>query len=81
MLATILFRVFCLPISSLKNLKFKIHKTIIFLVFLWVSNLVSHTNRSHKVRMSESSVLRRIFGPKRDGVAGGWERLHNEELH
>jgi hypothetical protein len=26
-------------------------------------------------------VLRRIFGPKRDEVAGGWEGLHNEELH
>jgi hypothetical protein len=23
----------------------------------------------------------RIFGPKRDGVAGGWRKLHNEELH
>jgi hypothetical protein len=26
-------------------------------------------------------VLRRIFGPKRDGVMGGWRKLHNEELH
>jgi hypothetical protein len=26
-------------------------------------------------------VLRRIFGPKRDEVTGGWRRLHNEELH
>jgi hypothetical protein len=25
-------------------------------------------------------VLRRIFGPKRDEVAGGWRKLHNEEL-
>jgi hypothetical protein len=24
---------------------------------------------------------RRIFGPKRDGVTGGWRKLHNEELH
>jgi hypothetical protein len=27
------------------------------------------------------AVLRRIFGPKRDGVTGGWRKLHNEELH
>jgi hypothetical protein len=27
------------------------------------------------------TVLRRIFGPKREEVAGGWRRLHNEELH
>jgi hypothetical protein len=26
-------------------------------------------------------VLRRIFGPRRDGVTGGWRELHNEELH
>jgi hypothetical protein len=26
-------------------------------------------------------VLRRIFGPKRDEVMGGWRKLHSEELH
>jgi hypothetical protein len=29
----------------------------------------------------ENRVLRRIFGPKRDGVRGEWRRLHNEELN
>jgi hypothetical protein len=29
----------------------------------------------------ENTVLRRIFGPKRDEVRGEWERLHNEELY
>jgi hypothetical protein len=29
----------------------------------------------------ENRVLRRIFGPKRDGVMGGWRKLLNEELH
>jgi hypothetical protein len=29
----------------------------------------------------ENRLLRRIFGPKREEVAGGWRRLHNEELH
>jgi hypothetical protein len=29
----------------------------------------------------EKSVLRRILGPKRDGVTGGCRKLHNEELH
>jgi hypothetical protein len=28
----------------------------------------------------ENRVLRRIFGPKRDNVTGGWRKLHNEEL-
>jgi hypothetical protein len=29
----------------------------------------------------ENSVLRRIFGLKRDEVTGDWRKLHNEELH
>jgi hypothetical protein len=29
----------------------------------------------------ENKLLRRIFGPKRNGVTGGWRKLHNEELH
>jgi hypothetical protein len=29
----------------------------------------------------ENRVLRRIFGPKRDGATGEWRRLHNEELN
>jgi hypothetical protein len=29
----------------------------------------------------ENRVLRRIFRPKRDEVAGGWRKLHNEKLH
>jgi hypothetical protein len=28
----------------------------------------------------ENRVLRRIFGPKRDEVTGGWRKLNNEEL-
>jgi hypothetical protein len=34
-----------------------------------------------KLRVFENRVLRRIFGPKRDGMMGGWRKLHNEELH
>ena len=30
--------------------------------------------------MFENRVLRRVFGPKRDEVAGEWSKLHNEEL-
>jgi hypothetical protein len=31
--------------------------------------------------MYMNSVLRGIFGPKRDEVTGGRRKLHNEELH
>jgi hypothetical protein len=31
--------------------------------------------------MCENRVLRRIFGPKRDEVTGGWRKMHNDDLH
>jgi hypothetical protein len=34
----------------------------------------------HKLGVFENRVLR-IFGPQKDGVTGGWRKLHNEELH
>jgi hypothetical protein len=34
----------------------------------------------HRLRLFENTVLRKIFGPKRDEVTGGWRKLHNEEL-
>jgi PAS domain-containing protein len=37
--------------------------------------------KEHRLRVYENRALRRIFGSKREEVAGGWRRLHNEELH
>jgi hypothetical protein len=34
----------------------------------------------HRLRAFENSVLRRIFGPKRE-KDGLWKKLHNDELH
>jgi hypothetical protein len=34
----------------------------------------------HSLKVFENRVLRRIFGPKGEEVAGDWRRLHNEEL-
>ena len=34
-----------------------------------------------KLRVFENTVLRRIFGPRRDEVTGEWRRLHNEVLN
>ena len=33
------------------------------------------------MRVFENRVLRRICGPKTDGVTGEWRNLHNEELN
>jgi hypothetical protein len=35
----------------------------------------------YRLGVFENRVLRRIFGIKREEMAGGWRRLHNEELH
>jgi hypothetical protein len=66
----------------LKNVKVRIYKTIILPVVLYGCETWSLTvKEEHKLRAFENRVLRRIFGPKRDGVTGGWRKLHNEELH
>jgi hypothetical protein len=35
----------------------------------------------HRPRVFENTVLRRIFGPKKVEVIGGWRKVHDEELH
>jgi hypothetical protein len=62
--------------------KIKIYKTIILPVVLCGCETLSLTLREeHRLRVFENTVLRRIFGPKRAEVTGGWRKLHNEELH
>jgi hypothetical protein len=61
--------------------KTRIYKTIILPVVLYGCETWSLTLREeHRLRVFESNVLRRIFGPKRDEVTGEWRKLHNEEL-
>jgi hypothetical protein len=57
-----------LPSSCLlsKNLKIKIYKTIILSVVLYGCETWSLTLREHRLRVSETRALRRIFGTKRD---------------
>jgi hypothetical protein len=43
--------------------------------------VVSEIKEGHRLRMFKKRVLRRIFGPKRDEVTGGWRKLRNEELY
>jgi hypothetical protein len=62
--------------------KVRIYKTIILPVVLYGCETWSLTEREeHKLRVFENRLLGSIFGPKRDGVTGGWRKLHNEELH
>jgi hypothetical protein len=60
----------------------RIYKTIILPVILYGCGTWSLTVREElKLRVFENMVLRRIFGPKRDAVMGGWRKLHNGELY
>ena len=65
-----------------KNLQIKIYRTIILPVVLYGCETWSLTLREERrLRVFENRVLRRVFGPKRDGVTGEWRKLHNEELN
>jgi len=65
-----------------KNLKIKIHRTIILLVISYGCATWSLTLREEsRMRVFENRVLKRIFGCKRDEVTGEWSRLHNEGLN
>ena len=61
--------------SLLSNsLKIKIYRTVILPVVLYGCETWSLTLREeHRLRVLENRVLRRIFGPKRDGVTGEGE--------
>jgi hypothetical protein len=59
----------------------KIYKTVILPVVLYGCETWSLTlGKEHRLRVFENSVLRKIFGPKRE-EAGSWRKLHNDELH
>jgi hypothetical protein len=58
------------------NFKIKIYSRIILPVVLYGCE-----TRTVTLRVYENKVLRGLFGPKWEEMAGGWRRLHNEELH
>jgi len=65
-----------------KNLKSKVYRTIILPVVLYGCETWLLTLREERrLRVFENRVLRRVFGPKRDGVTGEWRKLHIDELN
>jgi len=70
------FEIFYLSTDSLK-----IFITSILSVVLHGCDTWSLTVREeHRLKVFEKWMLRRIFGPKRDEVAGDWRKLHNEKV-
>jgi hypothetical protein len=72
--------------NTLRKILKRIHAVFQYLnknsLFAYGCETCSLTLREeHRLRVFENRVLRKIFGPKRDEVTGGWRKLHNEELH
>jgi hypothetical protein len=64
-----------------KNIKIKIYRNMILRLGLYGCETRSLTLREERrLRVFENRVLRRIFRPKRNELAGEWRRLYNEEL-
>jgi hypothetical protein len=64
------------------NVKARIYKNIILPVVLYGCETWSLILwEEHKLKVFENIVLRRVLGPRRDRLAAGWRKLHNEELH
>jgi hypothetical protein len=52
-----------------KNVKIKIHRTVVLLVITYGCEILSLTlKKKHKLRVFENGVLRKKFGPKKDEV-------------
>jgi len=65
-----------------KNVTIKININIVLPVVLYGCETWSLTMREERrPSVNENSVLRRIFGPKRDGETRECRKLHNEELN
>jgi hypothetical protein len=67
--------------SAIENPEIRISKTIILPVVLYGCETWSLSLREeHRLRIFENRMLRRMFGPKKDEVFGGWRKLLNEEF-
>jgi hypothetical protein len=80
MFATIHFRTYVFP-SSVKNLKIKGYNTVILPILCGCETWPLTVKEKHTLRVFENRMCRRILGPKRENMAGGWRRLHDEELN
>jgi len=65
-----------------KNLHIKIYRTIVLsFVFYWCETWSLTSREERRLRVFKNRVLRRVFGPKGDGVTRDWRELHNEEFN
>jgi hypothetical protein len=72
----------------LRSMQRYYRRFLLFIIYLtatcicetWSLTLREEGRKGGRLRVFENKMLRKIFGPKRDEVTGGWRKLHNEEL-
>jgi hypothetical protein len=55
---------------------------LLLLLLLFISSSTQSGNfwlHPCRMRVFENRALRKIFGPKREEMVGGWRKLHNEK--
>ena len=67
-------------LSKIINIK-TLRTVILSFILYWYENWSLTLKEEHLLRVFQNKVLRRIFGPKRDKVAGEWRELYNEKLN
>jgi hypothetical protein len=70
-----------LPVLRNHNIDSNTYPIILPVVLYGCETWSLSLREEHRLRVFQDRVLRRIFGPKRDEVTGGWRKLHREELH
>jgi len=67
-------------LSKIVNIKTLRTVTLSFILYGY-ENWSLTLKEEHLLRVFQGKIRRRIFRPKRDGVAGEWRKLYNEELN
>ena len=67
-------------LSKIINIK-KLRTVNLSFILYGYENWSLTLKEEHLLRVSQSKVLRRIFGPKRDKIAGEGRELYNEKLN
>jgi hypothetical protein len=73
-------RTFCVLVGCIKTQKLDFIKLILPVVLHGYKTLPLTLREEHKLDVFENRVLKRIFGPKMNVVAGLWRKLHDRIL-
>jgi hypothetical protein len=48
---------------------------------IFARTMKNSTGKRESNNNISNNIKENLFGPERDGVTGGWRKLHNEDLH